>query len=188
MNFLKAFRPLAEDFLSTIFFVALYAITGSIRLAIVIGIAIGIAQIAYLYLRGKKIDLMQWVSLGLVIVLGLATLLTNNPRFVMVKPSIGAVAVGLVMLKPNWQGRYLPEIVRANVSAGLLIGWGYIWAALMFALAGANLYVALTLGPKAWAWFVSFVPLTAQLLLFLAQYATIRWQVARSIRARMAAT
>ena len=185
-HFLAAFRPLAEDFLSTIFFVALYAITGSIRLAIVIGIAVGVAQIGYLLLRGRKIDLMQWVSLALVIILGSATLLTHNPRFVMIKPSIGTFAVGCVMLRRNWMGRYLPPIVTQNVSEAILVGWGYVWSALMFVLAGANLFVAFRPGTAAWAWFVSVVPLTCQILLFVTQYGTLRYFVRRSIRARVA--
>jgi intracellular septation protein len=185
--FLQAFRPLAEDFLSTIFFVALYAITGSITLAIVIGIAIGILQIGYLIFRGRKIDLMQWVSLALVIVLGSATLLTHNPRFVMIKPTIGMFAVGCVMLRPNWMGRYLPPIVTQNVSPKLMIFWGYAWAALMFALAAANLVVAFTMGPSAWAWFISGVPLGCQLTLFAVQYSVVRLVVRRRVRARVAA-
>src|SRR5690348_11357398 len=103
--FFQAFRPLLVDFLSTIVFVALYAITGSIRTAIVLGIAVGIGQIALILWRGKRPDLMQWASLALVIVLGSASLITHDPRFVMIKPSIGGFAIGIVMLKPNWQGR-----------------------------------------------------------------------------------
>jgi intracellular septation protein len=185
-HFLAAFRPLAEDFLSTIFFVAIYAATGSVRLGIALGIGIGVAQIAYLLARGRKIDLMQWMSLALVVTLGGATLLTHNPRFVMVKPSIGTFAVGCVMLRRNWMGRYLPPIVTQNVSEPVLAGWGYVWSALMFVLAAANLFVAFEFGMAAWAWFVSVVPLACQILLFVTQYASLRYLVRRSIRARVA--
>jgi len=184
--FLNAFRPLAEDFLSTIFFVAFYAITGSVKLGILLGIGVGVAQIGYLLIRRRKIDLMQWMSLALVIVLGGATLLTHNPRFVMIKPSIGTFAVGCVMLRRNWMGRYLPPIVSQNVAEAVLVGWGYAWSALMFVLAAANLFVAFRLGMAAWAWFVSFVPLACQILLFVTQYATLRLLVRRNIRARVA--
>jgi len=184
--FLKAFRPLAEDFLSTIFFVAVYAATGSVKLGILLGIGVGVAQIGYLLARGRKVDLMQWVSLALVITLGGATLLTHNSRFVMIKPSIGTFAVGCVMLRRNWMGRYMPPIVGQNVSEAILVGWGYVWSALMFVLAAANLFVALTMGLAAWSWFVAFVPLSCQTVLFLIQYATLRHLVRRNIRARVA--
>lgn len=186
-DLLKAFRPLAVDFLSTIVFVVFYAITGSIQAGIALGIGVGVGQIALLFLRGKRPDLMQWASLALVIVLGSASLITRDPRFVMVKPSIGAFAIACVMLKPNWQGRYLPPIVTEHVSARFLMAWGYIWSALIFALGFANLFVALTLGPKIWAWYTAFVPISAQLALFLIQYFTIRSAVVRSVRAQLAA-
>jgi intracellular septation protein len=186
INLLRAFKPLAVDFLSTIVFVAVYAATGDIRAGIAVGIAIGVGQIGSIFWRGKRPDLMQWASLALVVVLGSTSLITNDPRFAMVKPSIGAFAIGCVMLKPNWMGRYLPPIVKENVAEGVLIAWGYIWSAMIFALAFANLFVALTLGPKTWAWYTSIVPLSAQLGLFLLQYASLRFTVRRNIRARLA--
>jgi intracellular septation protein len=128
---------------------------------------------------------MQWASLALVVVLGAASLITNDPRFAMVKPSIGAFAIACVMLKPNWMGRYLPPIVRENVSARILIAWGYVWSALIFALGLANLFVALMLGPKIWAWYTAFIPISAQLGLFLIQYGTLRYAVRRNIRTRL---
>jgi intracellular septation protein A len=42
---------------------------------------------------------MQWASLGLVIVLGGATVLTGDPRFVMIKPTIAYLTVGAAMLQ-----------------------------------------------------------------------------------------
>ena len=50
------------------------------------------------------------MSLGLVVVLGGATMLTQNPRFMMVKPTIIHLAVAAVMLRPGWMIRYLPEV------------------------------------------------------------------------------
>ena len=186
-DLLKAFRPIGIDFLSTIVFIAFYAITGSIRLGIMLGIAVGVGQIGLIFWRGRRPDLMQWASLGLVVVLGSASLITHDPRFVMIKPSIGAFAIACVMLKPNWMARYLPPPVTENVAAGILLAWGYVWSALVFALAVANLFVALYFGPKIWAWYTSIVPISAQVGLFLIQYASLRYMVIRNIRGRMAA-
>jgi intracellular septation protein len=184
MDLLKAFRPIGIDFLSTIVFVAFYAITGSIRAGIALGIAVGVIQIGYIFYRGKRPDLMQWASLALVVILGSASLITNDPRFAMVKPSIGAFAIACVMLKRGWMARYLPPPVTENISPAILIGWGYVWSAMIFALAFANLFVALTLGPKIWAWYTSIVPISAQIGLFLIQYASLRYMVIRKIRGR----
>ncbi|HEY4115524.1 MAG TPA: septation protein IspZ [Rhizomicrobium sp.] len=187
MYFLRALRPLASDFLSTIVFVAFYAITGSIRAGVMLGIAVGVGQIAYIFWRGKRPDIMQWASLALVVVLGSASLITRDPRFIMVKPSIAAFAIACVMLKPNWMGRYLPPIVTDNVSPAITTAWGYAWSGLLFLTAAANIYVALTCSPATWAWFISLVPLSTKLALFLAQYATLHFLVSRNIRARLTA-
>jgi len=188
LDLLKAFRPILVDFLSTIVFVALYAVTGNIAFGIAAGMATGVVQIGLVFYRGNRPDPMQWASLALVVVLGSASLLTGDPRFAMVKPSIGAFAIATVMLRRGWQARYLPPIVSQNVSPGLLIAWGYIWSALIFALGLANLYVAFALGTKIWAWYTSIVPLSLQIGLFLIQYFTLRWTVIRNLRAASAAT
>ena len=70
----------------------------------------GFAQIAYLKLRRSPIDAMQWMSLGLVVVFGGASLLTHDPRFIMFKPTLIYVAIGAVMLKRGWMTRYMPPV------------------------------------------------------------------------------
>jgi intracellular septation protein len=190
MNLLKAFRPLASDFASTIVFVGFYAATANlgptmrVAIATAAGIAVGFLQISYLRRRGRQIDLMNWASLGLVVVLGSATLMTRDPSFVMVKPSFGAFAIATIMLRPNWMLRYLPPIVTENVSPRTPLVWGYIWCAALFALGAANLVVAFACGLKVWAWFVAFVPLPVKLALFLAQYVQLRHAVGASLRSR----
>jgi intracellular septation protein A len=188
LNLLRAFRPIASDFLSTIVFIIAYEATGSIFAGVGAGIVVAFAQIGWLKWRGRRIDVMQWASLALVVVLGSATLVTRDPHFIMIKPTIGAFAIAAVMLRPNWMARYLPPIVVENVSPRLPLVWGYIWAAAVFALGLANLVVAFTCSPKIWAWFTSFVPLGTQLSLFLLQYLMIRLAVGHAIRARAAAS
>jgi intracellular septation protein A len=183
----NAFRLLLSDFLSTIVFVAVLSFTDNIVLSVLAGIATGVGQVAIELLRGRKVAAMQWVSLALVIVLGTATILTNDLRFAMVKPSVGNFAIGLVMLAPNWMGRYLPPVVTQNVSPRALIAWGYIWAAFEFALAGVNLWVGFALGKDIWIKYTAFVPITLSILLFLLQYAWLRFAVIRSMKAKGAA-
>lgn len=187
LMFLKAFKPILSDFIATIVFVALYAITGSIYAAIPLGIAAGIAQIVWLKYRREPITTMQWASLALVIVLGGASLLTHDARFVMIKPSIGTFAIGCVMLSSNWLDRYMPAIVTQNVSKGFTLFWSRAWAIWLFIIAGANLYVAFVMGPKAWAWFNAVVPMAGQIGLFVIQFAITRFVVRRRVTARIAA-
>ena len=183
----KAFLPILSDFLSTIVFVIAMAITDNLVLSVTLAIVAGIGQIAIEKFSGRPIELMQWASLALVIILGSAAIYFKDPRFAMIKPSVGNFAIGLVMLTPNWMGRYLPQIVKDNVSAAALTAWGYIWAALEIGLAVANAWVALTFRQKIWLEYTAFVPLGAQIGLFLIQYAWMRITIGRTIRARVSA-
>jgi intracellular septation protein len=186
LNLLKAFRPIAADFLSTIIFLVVLVITDNVVLSTSVGIAIGVAQFLWMRFRGTKIEVMQWASLALVIVLGSATILTQDARFMMVKPSIGAFAIACVMLKRGWQSRYFPAPVKENVPESSLVVWGYVWSALYFTLSVANLFVAFKFGRHVWEAYTAFVPTLSPLALFVIQYATIRWMVIRNIRAHAA--
>ena len=73
-------------------------------------------QVIYARVKGKQLGYMTWASLALVIVLGSATLLTHDPRFVLAKPAIGHFAIGAIMLKRGWMLRYMPPIVIADHS------------------------------------------------------------------------
>jgi len=187
MNLLRAFRPLVGDFLSTIVFIAIYEITNDIIVATGAGIVTGVLQFIWLKSRRHSIELMQYASLALVIVLGTATLLTRDPRFVMVKPSIAGFAIALVMLKRGWQFRYMPPIVKENASESFLTVWGYVWAALYFAMAAANLVISQRYDLHVWAAFNAIVPTFAPLALFLIQYLSMRAVIHRNIKAKVAA-
>src|SRR5579862_6126455 len=106
---------LATDFLSTIVFLVIYLASGNIILATSIAVAGAIAQVAHARLTGKVLGFMTYASLGLVIVLGAATILTNDPRFVLAKPSIAHFAIGLIMLKRGWMLRYMPPLVAETI-------------------------------------------------------------------------
>jgi len=95
---------------------------------------------------------MQWLSLALVITLGAATLITNDSRFMMAKPSLIHFAIGAVMLRPGWLDRYMPPIVKEHLPKGVLKLAGFAWAGLMFLLGLINLYVAANFSPIVWGY------------------------------------
>ena len=96
------FARLASDFLSTIIFLVILLLTDNVVLATSVAIAGAIAQLIYARLKGVPLGFMTYASLALVIVLGSATLLTSDPRFVLAKPSIAHFAVGAVMICHVW--------------------------------------------------------------------------------------
>jgi intracellular septation protein len=145
-HLLHSARLLVSDLASTLLFLAVLLITKDLMLAVALGVGLGVVQIGWLMARRKPIDTMQWLSIGLVVASGLATMLTRDPRFVMLKPSVIYCIVGAYMLRPGWMNRYLPAIARQTV-ADLAYLFGFIWAGLMFVSAALNIALALTLDP-----------------------------------------
>ena len=180
----QALRQLLSDLLSAILFLVAYAVSGSLFVAVGIAVTAGLVQLASLGLMGRRIEPMQWMSLGLVVVLGGATMLTQSPRFMMIKPTIVHFAVAALMLRPGWMIRYLPELVVRNVPEPAIIAAGYGWAALLVALGLANLFIALRFDIAIWAWFISVGSVGTKLAVFALQYgvfrAIVRQRVAQS--------
>jgi intracellular septation protein len=179
------FVRLGTDFLSAIVFLTLYLTTGNVVLATSVAIAGAVAQVVYSRVKGAPLGFMTYASLGLVIVLGGATLLTNDPRFVLAKPSIAHFAIGAIMLKRGWMLRYVPPIVSETIPEYVTVA-GYAWAALMFALGAGTIAVASTGDLKLWALYVSVVLIGAKLTAFAVQYVAFRVLVTNRIRAARA--
>jgi intracellular septation protein len=164
---------LAIDMASTIFFLILFSLTKNVVLSVALGMALGIAEIAWERARGRRIDTMQWLSLFLVLATGAATFLTKDPRFILIKPSVIYVIVAIVMLKPGWMNRYLPERAM-QIVPDIGVKFGFVWSALMFFTAILNIVVALKFSLGTWAAFMSAWAIGSKLTLFLIQYATMR--------------
>ena len=181
-NLFEAGKLLLLDMASTFFFLILYLLTHNIPLSVVLGMALGVGQSGWQFARNKPIDTMQWMSLFLVLGSGAATLITNDPRFVMVKPSVIYTIVGIVMLKPGWMNRYLPPVAIELVPD---IVFGFVWAGLMFFSAALNLIVALNFSVVAWSAFMSIWAIVSKAVLFLIGFVTMRTIGVRRRRAQM---
>ena len=166
----------------TILFLAIYLATDNVLLATGVAIAGAIAQVIYSRVKGKELGSMTWASLALVIVLGSATLLTHDPRFVLAKPAIGHFAIGAIMLKRGWMLRYLPPIVTQNIPEYVTLA-GYAWAALMFALGAGTIGIAMTGDMKLWTFYVTVVLVGAKIAAFAIQYIAFRILVGSRLRA-----
>jgi intracellular septation protein len=180
----EAGKLLLLDMASTFFFLVLYLLTKNIPLSVALGVALGVAQIGWEFVRKKPIDAMQWMSLFLVVGSGAVTLITGDPRIVMVKPSLIYIIVGIVMLKPGWMNRYLPPIAM-EVVPDIAVIFGFVWAGLMFFSAVLNIVVALNFSVVTWASFMSVYGIVSKAGLFLIAFATMRYIGVRRRRAQM---
>jgi len=129
---------------------------------------------------------MTYASLGLVIVLGLATILTNDPRFVLAKPSIAHFAIGAIMLRRGWMLRYMPPLVAETIPEYVTAA-GFAWAGLMFVLGLGTIAVAMTGDIKLWTIYVSVVLVAAKVAAFAFQYVAFRLLVTSRLRSARAA-
>jgi intracellular septation protein len=172
-NLFEAGKLLLLDMAATLFFLVLYLLTHNVPLSVVLGMALGIAQIGWQFARRKPIDTMQWMSLFLVLGAGTVTLITNDPRFMMIKPSVIYIIVGVVMLKRGWMNRYLPPIAIELVP-DIAVMVGYSWSGLMFFSAALNVIVALNFDVVTWSVTMSIYGIASKAVMFLIGYALMR--------------
>jgi intracellular septation protein A len=149
-DLLNAGKLLLFDLASTVVFLLTLLGTRNLPVSVASGMMVGTAQVGWLFAYSKPIDVMQWMSLVAVLGSGAATLISNDPRFLMVKPSVLYVAAGLIMLKPGWMNRYLPSSTQETLS-DVARAFGFAWAGLMFISAAVNLFVALTFSVLVWS-------------------------------------
>jgi intracellular septation protein len=116
---------------------------------------------------------MQWMSLFLVLDAGTVTLITNDPRFIMLKPSVIYIVVGVVMLKRGWMNRYLPPIAKELVS-DIAVMIGYAWSGLMLFSAALNLILVLNVSVVTWSVTMSIYGIVSKAAMFLIGYAVMR--------------
>jgi intracellular septation protein len=177
-----ALSHLFTDFLSALLFVAVYLATGNIVAGATVAVVLGLGQAAFQFATGRRIDPVQWLSLGIIVVLSAASIAMNSPRFVMLKPTIAHVAIAAAMLKRGWLIRYLPDTAQQNLPEAVPVITGYAWAGLMLTLGLINLSIVAYADFATWAWFVSVGLAGAKMGAFALQYVVFRAIIRRRLR------
>jgi intracellular septation protein len=144
-----------------------------VLLATVVVIFATVLQIAYLLARGRKIDLMLWVSLILVIALGSATIWFRSETFIKWKPSVLYWVMGLAF----WLSQLLfgKNLLQALMGGQLTLPpavWQRLnlaWIAFFGVMGVLNLYVAYNFSTDTWVNFKLFGGIGLMLLFTLAQ-------------------
>jgi intracellular septation protein A len=173
------------DLASTILFFGVYTFSHNTILAVALGLALAGGQIGWQVFTRKPVDALQWISLVVVLSSGSATMMTNNPVFVMLQPSVTYVLVGWAMLKRGWMSRYLPPRALEFVP-DLAVTFGYVWASLMFFSAALNLVLALNLSVTQWGIAMSVWGTASKFVLFFFQYSVMKFVGRRRYHAQTA--
>jgi intracellular septation protein len=144
-----------------------------VLLATLVVILATLVQVAVQLVRGKKVDMMLWVTFGLVVVLGGATIWFHNATFIKWKPSV----LYWVMALAFWisQALFGKNLLQTLIGEQLDLP-SQVWRRLnlawvtFFALMGVlNLYVAYTFSTSAWASFKAFGATGLMLVFMIAQ-------------------
>lgn len=80
-------KSLAPGFLPLLIFIAADAVWGT-TIGLIVAIAAGILEILISYIKEKIIDKFVLLDIGLIVVLGVVSILLNNPIFFKLKPAL----------------------------------------------------------------------------------------------------
>lgn len=151
-------KLLLDFFPIVLFFVAfkvwdIYVATG-------VAIVATIASIAWLRYSTGKVEPMQWLSLGIIVLFGGATILAHDDTFIKWKPTVlywlmgGALAVGMLVFRKNFLKSLMGSQLELPEPAWRAMNWSWIT---FFAVMGAlNLWVAFNYDTDTWVSFKLF--------------------------------
>jgi len=131
-----------------------------VMLATIVVIIATLFQVAFMKFNKRRIDLMLWISLAMIVVLGGATVWFHNETFVKWKPSVFCWAMGLVL----WisQAFFHRNLLRQTLGEEIELpdfAWqrlNFAWIAYFALLGLVNLWVAYAFSTDAWASFHTF--------------------------------
>lgn len=163
---------LLADWLPIILFFVAYKLA-DLYVATAVAIVASALLMGWMRIRGMPIDKMQWLSLGLIVVFGGATLLLQDERFIKLKPSLLYGLFGLGLLIPQlFMGTRLIEKLLADKVQLPEAAWVRLnaaWGLFFLFMAGLNLYVAAAFSTDTWVDFKLFGTIGLMLVFVLAQ-------------------
>src|SRR5688572_1039240 len=147
------------DFFPIILFFAAFKIW-DIYVATGVAIIATIAQIAWLRHSTGKVEPMQWVSLGVIVLFGGATIVAQNETFIKWKPTVlywlmaGTLLAGQVFFKKNLLKSLMGSQLELPDAAWRVTNWS--WIGFFAAMGVINLWVAYTFDTNTWVNFKLF--------------------------------
>ncbi|NVK01182.1 MAG: septation protein A [Oceanospirillaceae bacterium] len=161
------------DFLPVIVFFAVYKYTNDILIATAVLIPATVLQMLYSWKVQRKIETMQLVTLGLVVLLGGATLLFQDKAFIQWKPTVVNWLFALGFLGTQFIGNktVVERLMGSSIEMEQRI-WrklNLVWVIFFVVLGIINIYVAYSFSEEAWVNFKLFGMLGLTLVFILAQ-------------------
>ena len=130
-----------------------------IYVATAAAIVASVVVIVWLKLRGRPIETMQWLGLGIIVVFGGLTLFLQDETFIKLKPSVLYLAFAAVLLFGRLAGKNLIKTVMGGQIRLPETIWGsmnWLWIVFFTLMAGLNLVIAYTMPTDTWVQFKVF--------------------------------
>jgi intracellular septation protein len=169
-------RPNDMKFLFDLFPILLFFVAfkiWGIYTATAVAIVATLVQIAWVAFRHRKVDPMLWVSLGVVVVFGGATLVLHNDTFIKWKPTaLYWLFAGALIVS---QGIFNKNLIEAMMGKQIVLPhrvWGHLnlaWAVFFAILGVVNLFVAYNYTTDQWVNFKLFGATGCLLVFIVAQ-------------------
>ena len=160
------------DFFPILLFFAAFKFAG-IYAATAIAIVATILQIGYLRYKTGKVEPMQWISLGVIVLFGGATLISHNDTFIKWKPTVlywlmgSALFIGQLVFKKNLLKSLMGAQMDLPEDAWRLTQWSWVG---FFAVMGClNLWVAFNFDTDTWVNFKLFGGMGLMFVFVIAQ-------------------
>jgi intracellular septation protein len=143
-----------------------------IYLATAVAIAASIGQIGWVKLRGHTVETMMWVSLGIIVVFGGATLWLHDESFIKWKPTVLYWLFAAIILGSTLFGR---NVIKAMMGAQMELpapAWSRLnasWGGFFVFMGIANLLVAFNFSTDDWVNFKLFGSMGLMLVFVIGQ-------------------
>jgi len=160
------------DFLPILLFFLAYKLY-DIYVATAVAIVASVIQVVWSWFRHRKVENIQWITMGLIVVLGGLTLLLKDETFIKWKPTLVNWLFAVVFLGSQYIGSksVLQRMMAANITLPEPV-WhrlNWIWVSFFTALGAINLYVAYHYDTETWVNFKLFGMMGLTILFIIAQ-------------------
>jgi intracellular septation protein len=180
-------RTLLVDMAAGLLFFAVLSFTNDIYRATLAGVVFGVGVATWIWMKTRRLEPMQLLGVGLVLLMGSATIVLHDPRFMMSKPTVYFICLSLVMSKPGWMYRYMPkatttqELPAASIHARrrFIVVAGAVYCGITLGMALLNALLALYASQRTWALFnAAGAPVVYSVM------GSLLWLGARRVRVR----
>jgi len=147
------------EFIPIILFFITYKLY-DIYVATAVVIVATIFQVAFTWFKFRKVEKMQWITLGLILVMGGATIYLQDENFIKWKLSIIEWLFGIAFLGSQFIGNqpFVQRMMGANLELPVVI-WkrlNLMWSLFFISVGFLNLYVMYSYNTDDWVTFKTF--------------------------------